>query len=243
MAWQKDPRIKTLLVDYWPIIMLFLVLIIYFCITPKKDFIDNNPQGSWNNIDVIWPLNESWFVEKWWELYTGLTAEEIWKDIIPNPQTDESLYSKYVQNWNSASFVPSSQNKMSWWYATKTQLMDDYLANNTFKFNVPNNIKKWYLYIKLHSPSTDWIFLFWYGSDNHWYKVSWDLKLEKNLLNSTEEYLFTLSDIPYTRFYDKKDDSYNWLSELQNWKSRFIAWFLRVYDWTNKIDQISIAWE
>lgn len=227
--------------------IITVIMFFYLMFSLNLDWSDNQNkiwESTWENTLIIWPVNETWYIEKWWEFYTGITAEEIWKDIEPAPQTDDALYLSYVQNWNSASFVPSSQGKISWGYATKSQLMNDYLAKNTFKFIAPNTIKKWYLYIKLKKPSTDWIFIYWYGSDNNWPKRSWDLKLEKNLLsNNSEEYLFNLSDIPYVRYYDKKDDSYNWLADLQKWKSKFIAWFLRVYDWTNKIDQISIAWE
>lgn len=249
----KNSKVKSLFVDYWPIILLIMVLILYYAwAAPWKDTSNEISSWSttWDNIAIIWPIDytweieQSWFVEKWGTIFSWLTAHDIFTDIETKPQTDEEFYSFYVQNWNYASFIPASQKKMDWGYASKTQMMNSYLANNTFKIDIPNNINKWYLYIKLKKPSTDWIFLYWYGSDNNWSKRSWDLKLEKNLLSiNSEEYLFNLSDIPYVRYYDKKDDSYNWLADLQKWKSKFIAWFLRVYDWTNKIDQISIAWE
>lgn len=241
-----------------PIALLFIALAIYysfFLVENQKNKTEEFPKDNQNNIVRIWPTNfswwkeleaeqQTWFVEKGWIVFTWLTAHDIFVDIESNPETDLEFYSSYVQKWNYASFVPADQKKMNWWYASKTQMMNTYLADNTFNFNIPNNIKKWYLYIKLRKPNNDWIFLFWYGSDNNWYKVSWDLILSKNLIkDNSEEYLFNLSDIPYIKYHDKSEDTYNWLSELQKWNSKFIAWFLRVYDWTNKIDQISIAWE
>lgn len=249
MAKAKNSLLKSLLVEFSPIFLLFIVLLLYYVyylirVANKYDEVVVLPANTWDQTINIWDLNRSWFVEQWGEIMTWLDAEEIWHDINPIPRTDLELYTSYVQKWNIASFSPASQWEILWWYAEKSKAMNTYLANNTFKFNIPNTIKKWYLYIKLYKPSTNWIFLFWYWSDKNWFKVSWDLKLESNLINwSSEEYLYDISDIQYVRFYDEKLDSYDWLSELQDWKSGFIAGFLRDYSWNNKIEQIVIAWE
>lgn len=242
------------------IFLVSLLTISVYCLIWWLRWTNYNQEKIWNpNIPSTWNavtwnsqiwtqyeiVEQSWFVEQWWKIFTEISAKDIFNDIEVTPKTDADFYSSYVQNWNFASYVPASQKKMDWWYATRTSQMNDYLAKNTFNFNLPNSIKNWYLYIKLHKPSDEWIFMYWYWSNKWWFKVSWDLILTKNLLEDSkwDEFLFNLNDIPYIRYSDKVPDSYNWLNELQNWKSKFIAWFLRVYDWTNKIDQISIAWE
>ena len=194
--------------------------------------------------------NENWNkyidsnVKKWWQLATWINSEDIAELLDNNISEDESLYSEYINSWNYASFIPASQKKMEWDYATKTEMMNKYLADNTFHFDFPQNAQKWYLYIRLNKPSNEWIFLFWYWSDKNGHKVSWNLDFSKNLiLNSDTEFLYNLEKIDYIKYYDKTSDTYNWINELRQWNSNYIAWFLRIYDWSNKIEQITIARE
>lgn len=183
--------------------------------------------ASWLNIDITL----SGGVLTWWSL--TWTIEK----------SDEEEYIEYKESWNFRSFFPPKQNKVNWNYATNTQLMNQYLSNNTFQFSIPNT-KDWYLYIRLKNKTDAWVFIFRYGSNKNWYTVSWDLDKNKSLINSETELLYKLDNIPYIRFYDKKSDTYNWLSQMKPWtNNNFIAWFVRDYDWSNKIEEMTIAWE
>ena len=182
---------------------------------------------SWLNIDITSPVEVLS-----WESATGTIKK-----------TDEEKYIAYKESWNFRSFFPPKQNKVNWNYATNTQLMNQYLSNNTFQFSIPN-IKDWYLYIRLKNKTDAWVFIFWYWSKKNWYTVSGDLDKDKSLINSETEFLYKLDDIPYIRFYDKKSDTYSWLSQMKPWtNNNFIAWFVRDYDWSNKIEEMTIAWE
>lgn len=238
----KKQRIVLFIISF----LLFIFLYFFCNLDSLIDNLANKILNGTNeeNVTLTWNDNDyiSWFVEQWWVIFTWLNIEDIWD--LSKEETDETKYIEFKKNWNFVSFVPSSQIKIDWNYSTRTDYMNTYIANNTFKFDLPMNINKWYLYIRLKKPSSDWIFLVWYGSNKWWYKVSWDLKLDDSLLTwSNSEYLFNLKDIPYVRYNNKKLDTYNRLSELKEWKSNFIAGFLRVYDWSNKIEQIAIAWE
>lgn len=218
---------------------LYIILVIFLWIY----FFNFLNVGKWND-----DHNENDYidgsVEQWWQLATWINSEDIAKLLDNNISEDELLYSEYINSWNYASFIPASQKKMEWDYATKTEMMNKYLADNTFHFDFPQNAQKWYLYIRLDKPSNEWIFLFWYWSDKNWHKVSWNLDSSKNLiLNSDTEFLYNLEKIDYIKYYDKTPDTYNWLNELRQGNSNYIAWFLRVYDWSNKVEQITIARE
>ena len=134
-------------------------------------------------------------------------------------KSDEEKYITYKESWNFRSFFPPKQNKVNWNYATNTQLMNQYLSNNTFQFSILNT-KDWYLYIRLKNKTDAWVFIFRYGSNKNWYTVSWDLDKNKSLINSETELLYKLDNIPYIRFYDKKSDTYNWLSQMKPWTNR-----------------------
>lgn len=159
-------------------------------------------------------------------------------------KSDEEKYIQCKESWNFRSFLPPKQNRIGGDYATNTQLMNVYLSNNTFQFFLPEEVYTGYLYIRLKKPTTSWIFVYRYGSNKNWYAVSGDLDKDKSLINSETELLYKLDDIPYIRFHDKKSDTYNRLSQMKLWtNNNFIAWFVRDYDWSNKIEEMTIAWE
>lgn len=179
-------------------------------------------------------LSNTWIIT----INTGDTLDN-WLE-----KTDANLYSEYKENWNFRSFSPAKQSAIGKNYATSTQLMNAYLSNNTFQFSLPKTIKSGYLYIRLKKPTPSAVFVYWYRSNKKWYTVSGDLDKTKSLIDSDTELLYKLDDIPYIRFYDKKSDTYNWLSQMRLWtNNNFIAWFVRDYDWSNKIDELTIAWE
>lgn len=193
--------------------------------------------------------SEFWSFEgsssSWWNLAKWIIIESLtWSEIVSENPTDFDKYYAFKQSWNSRSFYPWYQWTLKGGYTSNSELMNKYLTKNTFQFSLPTWVKNWYLYIKLKKTTNSSVFLYWYWSKKNWYTVSGDLDKDKSLINSETELLYKLDDIPYIRFYDKKSDTYDWLSQMKFWtNNNFIAWFVRDYDWSNKIEEMTIAWE
>lgn len=231
---------KAFIVGY---ILMFSIFSIYFFSKQIKDIA--HITETVDDIKNIWSTSTGWAIISWLNIDITSPVEVLsWKSTTRTiEKTDEEKYIAYKESWNFRSFFPPKQNKVNWNYATNTQLMNQYLSNNTFQFSIPN-IKDWYLYIRIKNKTNAWVFIFRYWSNKDWYTVSWDLDKNKSLINSETELLYKLDNIPYIRFYDKKSDTYNWLSQMKPWtNNNFIAWFVRDYDWSNKIDEMTIAWE
>lgn len=180
-----------------------------------------------------------------WEIITGIVIDfwsweiNTWKQ----EKTNEDYYIDFKKQWNYRSFFPPRQWVVWGNYSTNTQLMNGYLSNNTFQFNLPKKPTNWYLYIRLKKPTNSDIFIYWHWSDKNWYKVSGNLVLEAKYQLSENEYLYKLNDIPYIRFHDKKKDSYNRQSQMSADNNNYIAWFVREYDWSNQISELTVARE
>ena len=110
---------------------------------------------------------------------------------------------------------------------------------------MPNSDIEWYLYIRIKRPTESNLFAYWYNSDkDEGYTISWDLDKEKTLITwSTTEFLYKLDSIPYTKFFDKKPWIYNRARNLKAGNQNFIAWFIKDFDWSNQIEEMTIAWE
>lgn len=246
---QDSQFIKNVFKEYLPALLVFLLWAVYLVITnynrvnsPNTGVVFGTGENNWH---ISWETTTGGTIISWLNIDITSTGEILswWSVIEPIEQSDEEKYIQYKENWNFRSFMPPKQSKIGGTYATNTQLMNQYLSNNTFQFSIPE-IKDWYLYIRLKNKTDTWVFIFWYWSNKNWYTVSWDLDKDKSLINSETELLYKLDDIPYTRFYDKKSDTYDWLSQMKLWtNNNFIAWFVRDYDWSNKIEEMTIAWE
>lgn len=175
---------------------------------------------------------------------TAIKTTQTWSIVLPLEESDWEKYTQYKKANNFVSFSPANQGQVGGNYATNTQLMNAYLSKNTLQFPIPYSLKSGYLYIRLKKKTDAWLFIYWYGSNKNWYTVSGDLDKTQSLIDSDTELLYKLDSIPYIRFYDKKVDSYNWLSQMNLWsKNNYIAWFVRDYDGSNKIEELTIAWE
>lgn len=68
------------------------------------------------------------------------------------------------------------------------------------------------------------IFVYWHGSNLQGNIRSGDLRLDFATEKiSDTEYIFDMSKIPYIKYFDKKTTSYNWLLDLNNGKSPYVA--------------------
>ena len=202
----------------------------------------------WTKMSTIntWVTTSWGTIASWLNVNITLTGGALtwWSITWTIEKSDEEKYIQYKESWNFRSFFPPKQNRIGGDYATNTQLMNAYLSHNTFQFLLPEEVYTGYLYIRLKKPTTSWIFIYRYGSNKNGYAVSGDLDKEKSLINSETELLYKLDNIPYIRFHDKKSDTYNRLSQMKLWtNNNFIAWFVRDYDWSNKIEEMTIAWE
>ena len=189
------------------------------------------------------PIN-TWITTTW-----GAVASWIVIDFSQSTgvqKTDEELYIQYKKSGTFVSFYPPKQGGISWGnYPTQTALLENYLSNNTFQFSLPNSDIEWYLYIRIKRPTESNLFAYWYNSDkDEGYTISWDLDKEKTLITwSTTEFLYKLDSIPYTKFFDKKPWIYNRARNLKAGNQNFIAWFIKDLDWSNQIEEMTIAWE
>ena len=247
----KDSKItKSLFREYLPAILVFLLWAVYLI---KVNY---NPVNPSNTDTELWTWKRNWYISwettswgtiaSWLNVNITLTGGALtwWSITWTIEKSDEEKYIQYKESWNFRSFFPPKQNRIGGDYATNTQLMNAYLSHNTFQFLLPEEVYTGYLYIRLKNPTTSWIFIYRYGSNKNGYAVSGDLDKEKSLINSETELLYKLDDIPYIRFHDKKSDTYNRLSQMKLWtNNNFIAWFVRDYDWSNKIEEMTIAWE
>lgn len=235
--------IKDIFKEYLPALLVFLLWVAYLIVANYRQFALPNTDRNEIIESITWSTTTGWAIISWLDL----NINHIWANtgsVDKVKKTDANLYSEYIENWNFRSFSPAKQSAMGKTYATSTQLMNAYVSNNTFQFSLPKTIKSGYLYIRLKKPTPSAVFAYWYGSNKKWYTVSWDLDKTKSLIDSDAELLYKLDAIPYIRFYDKKSDTYNWLSQMNLWtNNNFIAWFVRDYDWSNKIDELTIAWE
>lgn len=227
---------------YFVYVYIFITFLTagYFYHMQKQEQQFISEQLSWNIIFTgnifTWTLLWSWDVEI-------LTWENI------NPSEYEK-YSNFLEEWVfKRSYNPPAQPSTNWStnYSQKSDILNNYLKDNNFYFRSSEKLSEWYLYIKLYkSLKSNWdIFIYFYDTNLNWYPVSWKLIKSKNLIyNNTQEYLYNLTGVYITKFYDGKILKYDWLSTEINKtnKLHFIWWYLTTSDW-NYIKEISIVWK
>ena len=171
----------------------------------------------------------------WW------TLTNTWFISIPDEQL--TFKQKLEKNLKKDTYyLPKQPTEIPVWYAynQRSDIIVHYLSKNTIK--LPKvSWEKAYMYIKLANKPLYPIFIYWYGSSNWVDKKSWNLILDDGnveKINDTE-YVFNLSKIPYQRYYDKKSSVYDWLNDLKQGKSLFLAVASKGFDW-NYVKEISI---
>lgn len=208
---------------------------------------DKNIETTIQN-QLSWSVNFTWNVFSWDDLnLTGNIIEQIdtWNEVS---LTDTDNYKKLLDSNNFIrKFNPPKQpainSTMS--YEEKSKILNDYLRDNNFYFRNAQKLKEWYLYIKLNKEITNWdIFLYFHDTKLNNYTVSWKLNKNKNLMDSSKEFLYKLDSVSIKKFYDWKLLDYKRLSnELNNTsKLHYIWWYTTTSDW-NYIEEIIIVWE
>ncbi len=240
----KDFRTKTL--PSYALIIIWVFFIAFSSFQQKKtnSLLEDikSEATTWGNVaeNVViefWTWDE---IGTWWNI---LTWDTILTWEVERELTDEEKYISLKNLWNYRSFYPASQWRTNGDYATNSSFMVNYLTKNTFQFSLPDKPINWYLYIRLKKPTSNTIFAYWYNTKLNWYTVSWDLDKQNNLIDSDSELLFKLDNISYIPYHQNWVKIFDWLSKLKKWNQNFIAWFVRDYDWGNKIQEITIVWE
>jgi len=250
---KSNEDIKALKVIFYPILWILFVTLIFWKLF-KIPFFKDEPKEviqiqTWNTneVPIIWTNDISkltWYIESWdndvfsWvnldinvkisdidKVLSILENGEKWVDfsiITPQPQ-----YIKYSSNVDSD--------------------FKNYLVNNIYSLTIPNDIKWWYLYIKLHKPlkymSSIWVYQPITIKTNiyvNWWWVYGRLNTKNTLpiYEENKEFLYDLTKIPIRT---AKHNQTNWISTMK-WKLLKIWGFVSDTSW-NYIENIIFIWE
>lgn len=227
----------------WIITYLIGIAVIFLIFYMK----DQNTKSIIQN-QLSWSINFTWIVFPWenWNLTGDIEPINTWND---TSLTDYENYknllisNKFIRKFNPPKqpIINSSMN-----YEEKSQILNDYLKDNNFYFRNAQKLKNWYLYIKLNKEIINWwdTFLYFHDTTLNWYTVSWKLRKDKNLINSSKEFLYKLDSISINQYYNNTLLEYDWLSNELNTtnKLHYIGWYTTTSDW-NYIEEIIIVWE
>ena len=144
---------KAFIVGY---ILMFSIFSIYFFSKQIKDIA--HITETIDDIKNRWSTSTGWAIVSWLNIDITSPLEFLswWSATRIIEKSDEEKYITYKESWNFRSFFPPKQNKVNWNYATNTQLMNQYLSNNTFQFSILNT-KDWYLYIRLKNKTDEFL--------------------------------------------------------------------------------------
>ncbi len=224
------------------ILYLLTVFVLSFFFYKRDKAIQANIQNQ-----LSWSVNFTWNVFSPDDLNLTGDIEQIdtWNEVS---LTDTDNYKKLLDSNNFIRrFNPPKQPMINWSmsYEEKSKILNDYLRDNNFYFRNAQKLKWWYLYVKLNKEIINWdIFLYFHDTKLNNYTVSWKLNKNKNLMDSSKEFLYKLDSVSIKKFYDWKFLDYNRLSnELNNTsKLHYIWWYTTTFDW-NYIEEIIIVWE
>jgi len=227
-------------------VLLYVVvyLIVVFALSIHFYMKDKEIQNTIQN-QLSWSVNFTWNVFSWEDF--NLTGDIIntWSEVS---LTDNENYKNMLDSNNFIrKFNPPKQPMINWSmsYEEKSKILNGYLKDNNFYFRNAQKLKDWYLYLKLNKEIMNGdIFLYFHDTDLNWYTVSWKLNKNKNLINSSKEFLYKLDSVSIKKYYDSKLLDYNWLSNELNTTSKlhYIWWYTTTSDW-NYIEEIIIVWE
>ncbi len=200
----------------WIFVVLFIVIVVIWFFWPENPFRDKNKEEE-----------------------QSITIPTELPPLINNletTKTEEEKFSYMVDSWIFVKqFTPKRQPKLSSsWYTDNTEKLNSFLEKNNQLFD-SKKIWEGYLYIKLTAPLVGRdIFLYFHAVKENWYPVSGNLVIEKNLLDSNDEFLYKLSDIPLIRYYSKKEEKFDWLKHLNSTNnSHFIGGYTTMQDGTS----------
>lgn len=176
------------------------------------------------------------------------TIQEItWIDLtqIEN-KSDFEKFKEYAKK-HYRFFKPSLQNTLNssdYSYKERSNILTNYLKENTKTLDNIWNIKSWYLFIKFTQKPIGKVFLYFHNWEfKNWRKASWNLDISKSLeYVSDRSYIFNLNSIPIERYNDKQLEYYNRQKDINSKKPQYIWWFVSQFDGTS-IEEIIIAWE
>lgn len=183
------------------------------------------------------PISTGWV--NTWNTTSGSTiVPPLWTSNTGNITNAElTFFEKLKRDYNSTIYsLPQQSKELTPWlsYSDRSQILIDYMTHNTIRIPRTTSDKS-YVYIKLRKNPSYPIFIYWHNSE--WPK-SGDLELSKTIENiSDTEYIFDTSAIPYKRYYDKKSDIYPWQSDINKWKSLYVAFASKWFD-GNGIEQV-----
>lgn len=218
-------------------IAIILWFIVYFLYPIISDYLKIEKE-----IEEIENITWSIFT---WDIVDIFTWDNEFWNIENINKTDYETFQAYILKENIRKYYPSNQPTIkSNNYQERSDVLNEYLTKNNFYFKLNNKITTGYLYLKLKFPTNSDIFLYWHNSsDKSWYKISWKLIKDQNLMETSwDEYLFNLNDIPIITYYNKQKIHYNWLIDFNKNQLQFIWWYIVSFD-GNKIEEITITWE
>lgn len=230
----------------WLIIRIttYFIWIIIICI-----FFYLNDQVTKANIQnqLSWSIDFTWIVFSWenWNITGDTEPMDTWHDTsITDYESYKNLLisNKFIRKFNPPK-QPIINSSMS--YEGKSKILNDYLKYNNFYFRNAQKLKDWYLYLKLNKEIIGGdIFLYFHDTNLNWYTVSWKLNKNKNLIDSSKEFLYKLDSINIKQYYNNTLLEYDWLSNELNTtnKLHYIWWYTTTSDW-NYIEEIIIIWE
>jgi hypothetical protein len=223
------------------ILYLLTVFVLSFFFYKRDKAIQTKIQNQ-----LSWSVNFTWNVFPPDDLNLTWDIQQIdtWNEVS---LTDIDNYKNLLDSNNFIrKFNPPKQPIINWAmsYEEKSKILNDYLKDNNFYFRNPQKLKDWYLYIKLNKEISNWdIFLYFHDAKLNNYTVSWKLNKNKNLMDSSKEFLYKLDSVSIKKYYDWKILDYNRLNELNiiN-KLHYIWWYTTTSDW-NYMEEIIIVWE
>jgi len=193
---------KKLLKYILRILFIIILILWLFFFFQRSNFIDNeitNPSSfSWDIFDGTWTIISS-----------------SWDEIL----SDSGLFLKQKEMGNYFEFNPPIQSRLSSDRDSNTNVLIQYLKNNTFIFRLPKQIQWWYLYIRLNNTldKDEDVFI------NIYPKMSGKLLLEK----WKSEFYIKLDDIKYKAYPGYTQlKSFNWIETMNYFnKNNYISMF------------------
>lgn len=175
-------------------------------------------------VNITGNLSFTWVNIITWAIITWNSQTQTWTEVFMDVLNRD--YKKTIYT------LPKQPTEIPAWYTynQRSNILINYMTENTIQLS----IIKWdqaYIYIRLLRKPSFPIFIYRHWSDLWWYKRSGNLNISSALEKiSATEYVFDMSKIQYSKFSDGQNTLYNWLSDINIWKSLYLALAYKWFD-------------
>jgi len=217
---------KSIINKLFAVIITIIILLLALYVMPKAYVIfqDMIKDGFDQPIDIDNNLNLTGVNTITWITITGTsqiqTGTETFMDIL-NRDYKKTTYTLPKQPTE----IPAGYT-----YNQRSNILINYMTENTIQLSSIKSDKA-YMYIKLLRKPSFPVFIYRHWSSLGWYKRSGNLNLWSPFEKiSGTDYIFDMSQIPYSKFSDGQNTTYNRLKDVNVWRSLYLALVYKAFD-------------